>query len=88
VEQAALTPAETPEAATPAVKKKPRIVLRKALADRKKVRARAAAKRAAARRMAVPQNSFQQNSFQQNSWQQNSWQPNRQTQPSTGFENR
>jgi hypothetical protein len=83
LEQAALTPAETPEAATPVVKKKPRIALRKALTDRKKARARAAAKRAAARRAAAPQNSFQQNS-----WQQNSWQPNRQTQPSTGFENR
>jgi hypothetical protein len=83
MEQAALTPTETPEAATPVVKKKPRIAIRKALADRKKARARSAAKRAAARRAAAPQNSFQQNS-----WQQNSWQPNRQTQPSTGFENR
>jgi hypothetical protein len=82
LEQAALTPAEAPDA-RPILKKRPRIAVRKVLADRKKARARAAVKRAAARRAAAPQDSFQQNT-----WQQNSWQQNRRTQPSTGFENR
>src|SRR6185295_15530155 len=53
LEQAALTPAETPKAATPVVKRKPRMGLSKALADKKKARARAAAKRVAARRAAA-----------------------------------